>query len=228
MDIIAQIDPAQLAQGFAFYLILVASIALHEWGHAYSADKLGDPLPRQQDRVTLNPMAHIDPIGTGLIPLSMIFLPILMGNDLPFALIGWGRPVQISLQGVKDKVKADVIITICGPLMNFVIAVATTIAAIAIFNIVGYNDKLYQLVTVTIVLNIALIVFNMIPIPPLDGSHLFRYLVNMKEETYMMLSQYGFIFLLILINSPLYYPFMFVIYTISGGFLGVIQQFLPA
>mgnify|MGYP001295751103 CR=1 FL=1 len=84
-------------QKIILFILLVASISIHEWAHAWVADKLGDPLPRNQGRVTLDPRSHIDPIGTVLIPLIMIFL------SPGFAIIGWGKPVQVSLPNIKTK-----------------------------------------------------------------------------------------------------------------------------
>lgn len=177
------------------WLILVSSISLHEWGHAFSADKRGDPLPRHQGRVTLNPLAHIDPIGTVLIPLMMLLL------SPGFGVIGWGKPVQISLPNPKTRMKDDLIITACGPLMNLIIAtVCAILGGIALRMGV---DSLFQVAYMAVLLNAMLIVFNCIPIPPLDGSHFLRYAINMSEELYMQLSRWGFIILLVLINVPL-------------------------
>lgn len=215
------VDPALVQQGILFYIILASSIALHEWGHAKSADMLGDFLPRSQGRVTLNPLAHLDPIGTGLIPALMIFIPIF-GGHLPFAFIGWGKPVQISLIGIKkDRKIADMIITAAGPLMNLVIAVGAMIIGGCLLRLFP-SEKLVMFVGKTILLNCALIVFNMIPIPPLDGSHFMRHLVGMKEETYFSLSRYGVFILLILINTPIWKFFIYPIYFLSFPiFIGV-------
>ncbi len=181
------------------YIILVGSIALHEWGHAYSADRLGDPLPRSQGRVTLNPVAHIDPIGTVLIPLVMIFMPIFMSGGMGFMMIGWGKPVMISLPNRRTEVRDDLIITAAGPAMNIVIALgAAIIGGIIISQVPGFGPIIGQI----IFLNCLLVVFNLLPIPPLDGSHFMRRLVKMRDETYFALSGYGFIILIVLINIP--------------------------
>ena len=98
------------------FLVLLASISIHEWAHAFAADKLGDPLPRSEGRVTLDPRAHIDPIGTILIPLVMIFI------SPGISIIGWGKPVQISLPNRETKKRDDILITLAGPLSNLSIA----------------------------------------------------------------------------------------------------------
>lgn len=203
------------------WLILVSSIALHEWGHAFSADKLGDFLPRQQGRVTLNPIAHIDLIGTVIIPLFMLFA------SPGFAIIGWGKPVQISLPNRKTRKRDDMIITACGPIMNLVIALVCSILAGVLFR---FGLEKYALICVmAVMINAALFVFNLIPIPPLDGSHFLRYAVNMSEEFYMRLSQWGFVILLVLINlgptrallssaiQIAQMPFNVIIHLVAGG-----------
>lgn len=189
----------QLRNGAILYIILVGSIALHEWGHAYSADKLGDPLPRSQGRVTLNPLAHIDPIGTVLIPLVMIFMPIFMSGGMGFMMIGWGKPVMVSLPNRRTEVRDDLIITAAGPAMNLVIAMG---AAVIGGVIISQVPDMAPLIGQIIFLNCLLVIFNMLPIPPLDGSHFMRRLIKMKDETYFALAGYGFIILIVLINIP--------------------------
>ena len=157
------------------FILLICSISVHEWAHAWVADKLGDPLPRQQKRVTLDPRSHIDPIGTLLIPLIMIF------GSAGFSIIGWGKPVQISLPNPKTRKRDDILITLAGPFSNL-----------------GESILLlyYQIVT----LNAVLFLFNLIPIPPLDGSHLLKNAIRMREETFLKFSKYGFLLLIVLVN----------------------------
>jgi Zn-dependent protease len=196
-------------QGLTLYIILVVSIGLHEFGHAKAADLLGDGLPRLQGRVTLNPLAHIDMIGTVLIPLFMIFLPIFAGSPMPVSLIGWGKPVQISLPYPATRVRDDILCTLAGPLMNLVILVVVTAVSAAVFHFQGeLNYAFATIVVVTIQLNTILIVFNLIPIPPLDGSRIFRRLVGMREETFAQLAANGWWILLVLINIPAFRTFL--------------------
>lgn len=183
-----------IAQGITLYLILVGSISVHEWAHAYSADRLGDDLPASQGRVTLNPIAHIDPIGTVVLPLFMIFAP--MGG---LAIFGWGKPVQINPRSHKNPVRDDLIITSAGPLSNLVIALGAAI----IGSMAGLvNQETLGLFGMIIMLNVVLFVFNLIPIPPLDGSHFLKHAIGMTEEAFFKLSMYGFIIILVLINIP--------------------------
>ncbi len=144
--------------------ILIA-ITFHEFAHAFAADKLGDDTPRRQGRLTLNPLKHIDPVGFALM--------IVAG-------FGWGKPVQISPVKFKRNIsmaKGEVIVSIAGPLMNFVLATISTIilACLLKFNLlVNLPYKTTELVLAffveLILINIGLGLFNLIPLPPLDGS----------------------------------------------------------
>ena len=210
-----------LRKGIILYIILASSIAIHEWAHAITADKLGDELPRLQGRVTLNPLAHLDLIGTGLIPLLMIFGP-LVGIHFPIALIGWGRPVQISLFGVKSPIRADLLITAAGPFSNLVLCF---LAAIAGGLLAHVNPQIMDLFGQIIFINAILIVFNLVPIPPLDGAHFLRYAVGMSEATYLKFSNWGFLIMLVLINLPIFQKIFYpIISTLTGFFLLLASQ----
>ena len=195
-------------QNIILFLVLLASLSVHEWAHAITADKLGDPLPRAEGRVTLDPRAHIDLIGTILLPLIMIFA------SPEFAIFGWGKPVRISLPNPKTRKRDDVLITIAGPLSNLLIAlIATLFFFIWVATGLPISDNGIQLYQTIVLLNCVLIVFNLMPIPPLDGSHILKNAINMKDETYFNLSKYGFIILLVLINIP---PFQILMSTLIG------------
>lgn len=189
--------------GLALYLMLVGSIALHEWGHAIAADKIGDDTPRSQGRVTLNPIAHMDLIGTVIIPLLMIFY--LSGQG--FYLIGWGKPVQVDPRNFRNPVKDDLIVTAAGPAMNLIIALAVAVLGGLIFAFSGGQGSevglsLNDLFVQAIFLNTMLIVFNLLPIPPLDGSHFLKHALKIPDEVYYQWCAYGGFILLILINIP--------------------------
>ncbi len=190
------LDAEIIRTGLIYYLLLVICIAIHEWAHAIVADRLGDHTPAAQGRVTLNPLVHLDPIGTGLIPLANIFL--LRGSS--FGLIGWGRPVQINLGNFPPhrRMLCDLLVTLAGPLSNAVLALLGVLMAVASHG----HRELTGLFLQFIQLNVVMVVFNLLPIPPLDGSHVMRYIVGLKEETYLRLSQVGGILLLVLINVP--------------------------
>lgn len=184
------------------FILLLSSISIHEWAHAWVADKLGDPLPRQQGRVTLDPRSHIDPIGTLLIPFIMIFA------SPSFAIIGWGKPVQISLPNRETKKRDDTLITLAGPLSNLIIAFICSLSFGLLYRIVPLGESALLLLYQIVSLNAVLFLFNLLPVPPLDGSHILKNLVNMKDETFLKFSKYGFFILIILINIPNFQKWM--------------------
>ena len=197
-------DPQTLRDGLLQLILLIISIGLHEFGHAWMADMRGDPLPRMQGRVTLNPFAHADPIGTIALPAVMIFL------SPGFGLIGWGKPVQISLPNPKTRQMDDIYITLAGPAMNLVLCFV-----FAVIGGLGNFDPKTQEVIIRflvggIYLNAGLVVFNLIPIPPLDGSRLALRLGLYSEEIFLSLARWGFIILIILVNLP---PFLRVMHS---------------
>ena len=197
-------DAQTLRDGLLQLILLIISIGLHEFGHAWMADLRGDPLPRMQGRVTLNPFAHTDPIGTILLPGIMIFL------SPGFGLIGWGKPVQISLPNPKTRRMDDIYITLAGPAMNLVLCFV-----LAVIGGLGNFDPKTQEVVIRflvggIYLNAGLVVFNLIPIPPLDGSRLALRLGLYSEELFLNLARWGFVILIVLVNLP---PFLRVMHA---------------
>ena len=185
------------------FIALVLCVALHEFGHAWAADKRGDPLPRAEGRVTLNPLAHIDPFGTLVIPALMVFLPAL-GGEMPVALIGWGKPVRISLPNPKTRRADEILITLAGPGMNLLLALLSSLAlgGLLVAQPAGTPETVYLFFIMLVVLNSCLAVFNLIPIPPLDGSHLLRHAVGMSEETFSKIASHAWWIFLLAINVP--------------------------
>ena len=223
----------QLRWGALSLILLIISIGLHEFGHAWVADLRGDLLPRAQGRVTLNPLAHADPLGTILLPSLMIFLPILIGTKLPFALLGWGKPVQVSLANPRTRRMDDILITLAGPAMNLVLLVAFALlgqAAGVTFAGPGNHDFGYFLKS-GILLNASLIVFNLLPLPPLDGSRVFYRLGIYSTEVFLALSQWSMVIMLVLINSHLFlgdHYFFMLIGWLRAPFWALAVLFWPA
>jgi Zn-dependent protease len=197
----------QLRWGALSLILLVISIGLHEFGHAWVADLRGDLLPRAQGRVTLNPLAHADPLGTILLPSIMIFLPILMGSPLPFGLLGWGKPVQISLANPQTRRMDDILITLAGPAMNVALLVTfALIGGVGGVTAAGPgNHEFAKFLATGIVMNAGLAAFNLLPLPPLDGSRVFYRLGIYSTEVFHFLSQWSFFILLILINTSFFF-----------------------
>ncbi len=196
--------------------MLICSISIHEWAHAWVADKLGDPLPRQQGRVTLDPRSHVDPLGTIIIPLIMIFA------STGFSLIGWGKPVQVSLPHPKTRRRDDILITLAGPFSNFAIALVSVLTFGIVNRVLPLNENVWLLFFQLVSLNVILFVFNLIPIPPLDGSHILKNIIRMKDITFLKFSKYGFLLLIVLINIPAFQDLMSIgVENLNSIFFGI-------
>lgn len=178
------------------FAILVFALSLHEAAHAWMASKLGDPTARMLGRLTLNPLKHIDPFGTILIPLAMLFLPFF--GDF---LIGWAKPTPVTPNNFKHLRRDDILTTLAGPVSNLLGAVAATALLIVLARLspaaatvvrdlaTGMRPDLSGaspavpialLLYLSIWLNLILAVFNLIPLPPLDGSHILRHFLPYK------------------------------------------------
>jgi Zn-dependent protease len=181
--------------------LLVESIVLHEMAHGYAALLFGDQTAKRQGRLTLNPIPHIDPMWTVIIPIAAYILS--KGTFI----IGGAKPVPVNPFNYRQPVLGDICVSVAGVAVNFLIAVLM----ILLLNIVqfifgGPQETLAVHVLLNVaLLNIVLAMFNLIPIPPLDGSHLFKYLLPQElRRSYDNLGRtgVGFIILIILINIP--------------------------
>jgi len=159
--------------------IVLVSLTLHELGHAYVAWRLGDPTAKEQGRLTLNPIAHLDPLGT-----LMFALTALIAN-LPF---GWARPVPVRPGYFRRPKEGMAMVAAAGPAMNFLIA----LVCLAVIRHVEFGDLTAEVVENAYIVNIILGLFNLIPVPPLDGSRIVG--VLMDRATYarwIQLDQFG-------------------------------------
>lgn len=189
-------DANHIADGLIFYLGLVILLTFHEFAHAWMAWKLGDDTARLQGRLSLNPIVHIDPIGTVLLPLVMIFASPTVGRFL----VGWAKPVPFNPANLGNRWRDEMFIAMAGPAMNLVLAVA--LVAFARVAVMFGSDAMTELFLQLAGLSLLLCFFNLIPIPPLDGSHVLRNLTGMSYETYMNLCRFGFIGIIIVLQIP--------------------------
>ncbi|MBX4191293.1 MAG: site-2 protease family protein [Candidatus Doudnabacteria bacterium] len=184
-----------------FVAILLFSIILHEVAHGLMAEKLGDPTARFMGRLTLNPISHIDPVGSILVPLILL-LPTIVSGTPPKFLFGWAKPVPVDYRNIRDVRKGLILISIVGPLTNFMLA---AIAALVVRYMSNLSDTGLVLLGQVILVNIVLSVFNMIPIPPLDGSKVLAgilgYINRDWMHTFLELERYGFILVIVMIMT---------------------------
>ena len=186
-------DFNQLIDGLMSYVSLVILLTFHEWGHAWMASKCGDDTARSMGRCSFNPLVHIDPIGTFLIPMIQIFLPFMGG-----ILIGWAKPVPVNPNNLRNPKLDDILISMAGPWMNLLLAVV--LMGMAKLGLVAGSEAFAIFCVKSAILSLGLCFFNLLPIPPLDGSHVVRVLIGMSNETYYQFARYGFIILILVIN----------------------------
>jgi Zn-dependent protease len=169
--------------------IVLASLTVHEWAHAWSADRLGDPTARMLGRVSFNPAVHIDPIGTILLPLLAIFSG--------FPILGWAKPVPVNTSRLGNPRRDFMMVAAAGPASNIVMA---AVAAMLFRGLGGVESAggalLPSLLIMAVSINILLAVFNMLPIPPLDGGNVLAGLLPESMGGLLHgLRTYGFIVL---------------------------------
>lgn len=168
---------------------LIIAMVIHEYAHARVAVALGDRTPLLMGRLTLNPAAHIDPIG-----LIMLFL----------VRFGWAKPVIIDPRNFKKPRRDDILVSLAGPFANLVTAFLALVALLVIKSTMGHlSVGVYQVFQLIIIYNINFAIFNMIPLPPLDGSHVLVQLLPPKMAyAYARLERYSFLILIVLIMTP--------------------------
>lgn len=200
-------DPLQF---LSWAIALILGITIHEFSHAFVADRLGDPTPKIQGRLTLNPLRHLDPIGTLMILLIRF---------------GWGKPVEFDPFNLKHPRRDAALISIAGPVSNLTLA---TILSLIIR--LTPTSPLTMTLLITVYFNVLLAIFNLIPVHPLDGFKIVGGLLSEDQaKEWYSLERYGFIFLLLLILpiggrsllSNILYPTISFILQILLGNLGV-------
>lgn len=209
-----------LRKGAMMFLLLVASVTVHEWAHAFVANKLGDPEPRLNGRLSLNPMVHLDTFGTLVLPLLLVLVPVLFPSQ-GLSIFGWGKPMPLSLPNSKTRRRDDILIHLAGPVANLGIAlIAACLGGFLASAVPGIDDFFAHLIS----LNVSLCLFNLLPIPPLDGARLMRSFFKMKEETYLEWSRYGFLVVLLLLSfTPLGWVMQLIIHSLDVGFQSIMS-----
>jgi Zn-dependent protease len=188
-------------------VVLLLAISAHEAAHAWMSYKFGDDTARLLGRITLNPVAHTDPIGTLLIPIVMFIFGHVGGAYAAIPLIGWGKPTPVNPLRWRNKDLANVMVSIAGILANTLIAIiAFTIFKVLLITRVDEHlaestqEPIGLFLSYLLIMNISLAVFNLLPFPPLDGSKILdTFLPASLRPALEFLEQYGYILLMLLI-----------------------------
>ena len=171
---------------------LILALTVHEFSHAKMSDKLGDPTPERDDRLTLNPLKHMDPMGT---------------ICLLFAGFGWGKPVRIDPTYYRNPAKDSMKVALAGPISNFILAFFLILIYAFVYYLVPESQMINLLLLVLFLaaqINLSLGVFNLLPFPPLDGSKIFGYFLKGKAKAFLWnLEKYSWIILIVLFATRL-------------------------
>ena len=199
-----------------FFVVIIPSAIIHEYMHGWVADQLGDPTARYAGRLTLNPKAHIDPVGTLLVPAALF---ILTGGRFLFA---YAKPVPYNPYNLRDQKWGSAKVAAAGPLSNFFLALVFgfVVRAIVLFDLTQFANLIPFLIII-VQANVLLGVFNLVPIPPLDGSKvLFSLLPDSAWKLKVVLEKYGFMLLLFFVFFlfNLLHP---IILFLTNWFIGV-------
>lgn len=201
--------------------VLLFALSFHEMAHAWAANKLGDPTARDEGRLTMNPIVHIDPIMTIAFPAMLIFL----GSPVIF---GAAKPVPVNTNNLEHPKRDHMWIAAAGPISNLILATVT----IVVLNLVwqplqvgaamgeSWAGPLYLFLQMSLYINLVLATFNMIPLYPLDGSWILsRFLSGNAASTYAKLRPYGFIILILLMYTGVLWRFINPVMSFAGMFL---------
>ena len=204
----------------AVLIALILSIVIHEVAHGHAANWLGDPTARLQGRLSPNPLVHIDPLGSVIIPGLLFF----SGASLLF---GWAKPVPYNPYNLKNQKWGEALVAAAGPAVNILLALIFA-ALIRFADVIGLSAAFVELSYMIVVINVLLALFNMIPIPPLDGSKILMAVLpfsaqqgyrnfTMTMERFGLFGMFAFIFIFVTLFSRPFFGFVYeVVNTLTG------------
>lgn len=177
-------DPANVV---LMVVVFAIAISAHESAHAYVAFRCGDSTAKRQGRISLNPIDHVDPFGTILLPALMIL------SGAPF-LFGWAKPVPVNPRALRNPKRDEALVSLAGPGANFLLAVSSVFLAVVFFPLLQpgaleTSDALRKLLRYNTVINLVLAVFNLVPIHPLDGQGVLQYFISSRKIRWMKQNQ---------------------------------------
>lgn len=191
---------------------LVIALVIHEYAHAKAADVMGDFTPRMTGRLTLNPMAHIDPIG-------LIMLLVVR--------FGWAKPVMINARNFRNWRQGELLVALAGPMANLIVAFISLLAMAVLFKLGMFSEGVRLVLSMMVLFNINFAIFNMLPLPPLDGSKVLMVLLPGRLAYKLMsLERYSFIILIFLMMTPfltmILIPLQRLVLSVFNLIIGVI------
>jgi Zn-dependent protease len=213
------LTPERLAEWVTYYIVLLFSVSVHESAHAWTALKMGDDTAARQGRISLNPLVHIDPIGTVLMPLMQLFL-----SSIP--ILAWAKPTPVGAHNFRKLARGHILVAGAGPASNMILAAIFT-GVYAILVRAGFESgdspALFAIVRAGIVMNVGLAIFNLVPLPPLDGSWILSWgLPRRFAAVYDRVAEpYGQYILLLLIFTG---ALRFVVEPVTGIVYAVIRM----
>lgn len=203
-----------------FIPILIFSVVIHECAHGWAALKAGDPTAKMMGRITLNPIPHIDLIGSIVLPLFLL----LSGSSFLF---GWAKPVPVNPSYFKNYRRDEIRVSFAGPASNLLLSLLFLILAVMFIIVGSGSELLIRLLRIGMLLNLVLAFFNLLPIPPLDGSHILENILPANYARFFaMIRPYGFIILLLFFMTPLFDYIYIPVGIVFSFYTGILTAFM--